>query len=288
MTINQIKRYLRHALPQPLFRLIQRVRTIGHQPSQEVVELQSSYERRQSRASGPDEIIMTDEISLKISPESREPFEWFCCRHPEMVRELEAFIQRSRGAHTFLDIGANHGIFSLVFLKLNPGGRTVSIDPSPIAGRIRNENRHLNDFEHSMASYEVACGAEEGTVHMHFNWHHLEITPDSANKQDNVEVRVETADAICAREHLAPEVVKIDVEGYEFEVLKGAQHVLNHARILFLEIHPEILEQLNVPQIEIYQWLADRDWKCTDLSGQTMTSSAFADRIHTFWTLWVK
>ncbi|HVI77249.1 MAG TPA: FkbM family methyltransferase, partial [Candidatus Acidoferrum sp.] len=39
-----------------------------------------------------------------------------------------------------------------------------------------------------------------------------------------------------------PTVVKVDVEGYEVEVIRGMHEVLNHVRALFLEVHFQILE----------------------------------------------
>lgn len=144
MTLNSIKRSIRRYLPKWLFGLIQRIRRIGHRPSNHLLTLKGEFERRNAGNQDGDAIVLRDGLTIKIDKESAEPFSWFCWRSPEMVEELDFFISRVRGVESFADVGANHGIFSLVFLKLNPSGRVLSVDPSPLADRIRMNNRALN------------------------------------------------------------------------------------------------------------------------------------------------
>lgn len=285
MTSNEIKKSLRRMLPGPLFNLIQRIRALGYQPPEEIGRMREKFDQLQKQVTKPGAMLLRPGIELELDAESKEPFTWFCWRSPEMVKELDLFINRVQGGTTFVDVGANHGVFSLVFLKVNPKGRVLSVDPSPIAGKIRLNNRALNKMDAAMLSYQVACGREEGEVKMHFNWHHLEISGKTDEGTENVSVPVRTLDSLCAENHLAPELVKIDVEGYELQVLQGAERTLKQAAVLFLEIHPELLEKVNVSLESIFDWLAAHGWRVGTLDGVNMARAEFCDRIHTFWTV---
>lgn len=120
---------------------------------------------------------------------------------------------------------------------------------------------------------------------MHFNWHHLEVFGKGDEKLETVTVPVRPLDALCQESEITPEVVKIDVEGFELEVLKGAEIVLGNAKLLLLEVHPELLDKLSVRAADIFDWLVERGWRVNTLGGKQITRSDFCDRIHTFWTV---
>ena len=265
-----------------MFRWIQKLRSIRHRPPADIERLHAEFNARQAACQEAGELAIRDTIRIRVADESREPFEWFCWRSPEMVRELDAFICHTDGADSFLDIGANHGIFSLVFLKQNPTAKVISVDPSPVAGEVRALNRELNEMA-GLVSLDIACGASAGKLKMKLKWHHLEASVDPS--EGDIEVELQTLDSICAKHTMIPEVMKIDVEGYELEVLKGAEKCLSQARLLFLEIHPEFLDRLGVSQAAIFERLAERGWEVADLNGKAFDVERFAHPIHTFWTI---
>jgi len=285
MKLNKIKRLLRRLLPHSLFNTIQKTRTLTYKTPETVTALKSSFEQLQDDSDEADTIRIRPDIKLRAHPESIEAFTWFCWRSPEMVAELDFFISRIQGEKSFADIGANHGIFSLVFLNLNPDGKVLSVDPSPLAHEIRIKNRDLNGMNSSMICRQVACGAEEGVVNMHFNWHHLEVSGKGDENLDSVPIQVKSLDALCVESAICPNIVKIDVEGFELQVLQGAETTLRSTKLLLLEIHPELLDKLNIPQSKIFEWLDQRDWQVHTLHGQRLTRSEFCDQIHTFWTV---
>jgi hypothetical protein len=140
-------------------------------------------------------------------------------------------------------------------------------------------------METSLISFQVACGSAKGSVKMHYNWHHLEASSKSGSNSEDVEIPVRSLDEICAESGMSPEIIKVDVEGFELEVLKGAEESLAKSRLLFLEIHPERLDELQVPQADIFEWLNSRGWKIETLHGKRLSSVEFNDQIHTFWTI---
>jgi FkbM family methyltransferase len=285
MTRNRIKKVLHSFLPKGVVACIQRITTRGPDVDPHFESRRLQFERLQHDATAQGQLVLRPGLALKVHPESVMPFTWFCWQAPDMIAELDLFINLAAGKHSFADLGANHGIFSLVFLTLNPNGKVLSVDPSPIADEIRRVNCKLNGMERAMICHQVACGAAEGSISMHSNWHHLEASGKGDEGLESVQVRVRPLDALCRESGFCPEIVKIDVEGFELQVLQGAEATLKSARVLLLEIHPELLNKLSIRQRDIFNWLDQRGWRVMTLQGKRMTKADFCDRIHTFWTV---
>jgi hypothetical protein len=80
-----------------------------------------------------------------------------------------------------------------------------------------------------------------------------------------------TVDEIV-QEHFAgrsPDFLKLDVQGYELEVLKGAEHSLANIQAILAEVNLLDIHQ-HVPLLgEMMSWLGDRDWVAYDICGLT-------------------
>ena len=120
-----------------------------------------------------------------------------------MIYELDRFIENVAAHSSFVDVGASHGIFSLAFCALRPGGRAVAIDPSPISFEILQRNFQLNSFS-QVQLRKVACGAAAGQVQMQRAGYHLEVIPDEASNIDAVSVPMLPLDQICEEENILP------------------------------------------------------------------------------------
>ena len=283
MTPNRIKKAAKRILPNGIVELIQRIRRIGYRPRPEIEEMRVAYSRHQN---GPaDTITLRLGMTVRIDPQSREPFEWFCFRSPEMVRELDCFLTQCTECSSFVDVGANHGVFSLAFSTARPGAKVLAIDPSPVAFEILNHNKKLNDLT-SLQTRNVACGNQRGEIRMVWNWHHLEaIRDENSASKDAISVPMIPLDDLCLEHDLLPELLKIDVEGFELPVLEGATRVLRGAKLLFLEIHPERIDDLSLSQGAIFDLLVERGWKIKNLGDAPISRREFVDQIHMFWTV---
>ena len=81
----------------------------------------------------------------------------------------------------------------------------------------------------------------------------LQVRPDENNL-----TRIETVsiDQLIARGLDPPDIIKIDVEGHEFEVLKGARKLLLAKKpLLSLELHPGLLQQRGASALAIAEYL---------------------------------
>ena len=241
--------------------------------------------RRWNRAAAADEIVVRPGLRLRIDAQSREPFEWFCFRSLEMARELDAFTREMAACRRFLDVGACHGIFSLVFARDRPEALAVAVEPSPVAYAVLAENVRLGGID-NVVTRQLACGPASGMLTMRQIWHHLEALPrDEAatlligGAPDVMAVPMQTLDDLCGELRLRPDLLKIDVEGYEQAVLAGARATLGRDRPgLFLELHPRRLQELGGSAAEVVGLLEALGYGFRRLDGAALSGRRVAAR----------
>lgn len=154
------------------------------------------------------------------------------------MRELDAFKRMAPGHSTFLDIGAAQGIYSAAFCALT-GGRAYAFEPSPVMFEELIALSKLNPgFQTSCL--KVALGAEAGTQQAEL--HGAQWRGVDSGAQVGETMTVETLDSFVREEGLAPDFVKIDVEGMELEVLRGGAETFGRTvDVILLEVHPHML-----------------------------------------------
>ena len=266
------KRLTRKVLPPNALAAARRLRDALRSLSPQRALLRSRF-RTWNRAAAPDEMVLRPGLSIRVDPRSREPFEWFCFRSAEMTRELDAFLAESAGAARFLDVGACHGLFALAFARSAPGRSAVAVEPSPAALEVLSANFALNSGA-EIRTEAVALGSAAGSIRMATEWHHLRALADSDD--GGIEIKAQTLDALCADLGFVPDVIKIDVEGYEAAVLEGAAGTLARARpTLLLEVHPGYLAGLGRSSREVYRLLEAAGYRGWRLSGRPLSAARF-------------
>jgi len=150
---------------------------------------------------------------------------------------------------TFLDVGANIGFLSLVAARIvGKSGLICAVEPHPFTYKILEKNICLNDFK-NIFSMNIALGKEisEEKIYNRMNISRGSaslIRPTNVSEELGLSVRVTTIDTLIEEGKIQlPKLIKIDVEGFELEVLKGAKILLNssHAPALCVEfsnLHP--------------------------------------------------
>jgi FkbM family methyltransferase len=201
--------------------------------------LKGDYERR-SIGRKPDEVVVREGIRLRVHPDSRASFEEFCYSSPQQVEELALFIAATSDRSRLLDIGAMHGIFSLVFTAGDPSRQALAVDPSPAAFAKLLYNIHRNRAE-TVTAVECALSSEAGVLEMHYEWERA-VAGRTADGPGPLRVEAETGDTLCERYSFDPDVVKIDVDGHEVRVIQGLRETLRRNKpLLFLEVHPQLI-----------------------------------------------
>jgi FkbM family methyltransferase len=232
--------------------------------------------RRLNRGAAADEIVLRPGLRLAVDRQAREPFEWFCFRSPEMAAELDTFLARAADRHRLLDVGACHGLFSLAFTQGRPGAEAVAVEPSPLAWEVLESNLRRNAGAR-VTPLQAAVGAAPGRLTMRYSWHHLEASPETAGEPGAVEIPLRTVDLVCAELGFRPDAMKVDVEGYELAVLRGARETLAARRpLVFLEIHPARIVELGGTLGELNDLLAELGYQVLDLEGAPVAPARLA------------
>lgn len=187
--------------------------------------------------------------SVRCHPASRECFTVFQT-DPAQAAELDGFVRHCRAGMQMLDVGAHHGLFALAALHYGgSGAKVLCVEASPAAALVLSANFRVNGFERRAEVIVGAMGGEDGVLEMlttgPFADDYLVIP--TGPRADTVTVPQSTMATILAKTGMAPTHVKMDIEGFEFEVLGAAQEVLASIRpVLFLEVHGDLLRDRGV------------------------------------------
>ena len=147
------------------------------------------------------------------------------------------------------DVGAHCGLISTLWCAAKTANRTFCFEPSPVLIQRLVEIRELNQFGERMEINQVAIGKAPGTMSMLIDSvggfvqsRHFDHTMWSAPQ--SIDVAIESIESASARLGVVPDFIKVDIEGFEYEAIKGSVSFLTaHRPTLFLELHLNYLEQ---------------------------------------------
>jgi FkbM family methyltransferase len=178
---------------------------------------------------------------------------------------------------TVWDIGANVGVFTRQFaLAAGPLGKVVAFEPSPSTFSLLSEETasltNVKLVNIALADYDGHGEFSESAV-IGDSTNSLLPETETQSAVHLCRIPVFRGDTFCDQNpSLFPSSIKIDVEGFELEVLSGLEQSLKQAalRSLFVEVHFQILKQRNMPNAvhQIVKLLQDSgfDVQWTDAS----------------------
>jgi FkbM family methyltransferase len=190
----------------------------------------------------------------------------------ETVLALTAELKTAR---TMIDIGANIGYFSLLTKALNRNCHVISIEPLPRNVEQLKHQKEINHFD-KMDIIDVCLSDEVGTTSFavppmeECGWGRIAYR-DFFDGQI-VEKPMTTLDHLCRERQIKSiDLIKMDVEGFEFKVLKGMENTLKeHKPVLCIELNEPCLLDLGTSGQEIIDWLHTKEYTMyiLDRNGQ--------------------
>lgn len=206
---------------------------------------------------------MQPHVLMYLDPKDLGPREILQTDHYE--DNSMAMLRESLGpGKTFVDVGANFGVYSLVLAKT--GARVLAIEPNP--NSVKRLRKNIAMSRAAIEVYPVACGSKVGKLP-------LFVAPENNTGMSSLSYQNASGAGTVGEEDMVSvlpldvilhgtraDAIKIDVEGAELEVLKGARKTLEtwHPRLV-IEIIENQLEAMGASGQKIRDYLFALDYR---------------------------
>lgn len=151
--------------------------------------------------------------------------------------KVNLFVSYLKPTSVVYDVGANVGYYSLIAARKCLSGRVFSFEPLPSNVSLLKRHIALNKI-HKMTLFESAVSNKDGEGY-------FDVSPSHSMGrlalQGNLKVRMLSLDSVIKRgQAVEPDIIKMDIEGAEYEALQGAMNLLTGKKpVLFLATHGE-------------------------------------------------
>lgn len=176
---------------------------------------------------------------------------------------------------TVLDVGANEGQFIKVAQALFPRAPILAFEPN---SHLTPALERLLSAGGSGAVFPLACGRESAVIPLYvtkFSPSASLLKPTALRIPDfpapdigeTIQVKVERLDAVVRSCELArpPYLLKIDVQGFEWEVLQGAVGILADVAVILCEVNAEDFYADQAGFEQIYLFMREHGFKLVDI-----------------------
>ena len=168
-----------------------------------------------------------------------------------------------------LDIGANIGRMSIPRVVLGDFARAYCAEPDPLNFAALVRNTAANGLRGLVLPDQTAIGSVTGPVRLRrakYPGGHS-VTTDVLPGSATIEVPCSTLDDWCERLEINPALVsyvKVDTQGWEPHVLRGASTLLKHPHVVWqIEVQPSL--RSGSPDLELYAFCAEHFTHFVDL-----------------------
>lgn len=193
---------------------------------------------------------------------------------------------------TFVDVGANFGHYTTLGSALvGPTGRVFAFEPSPVANRVLEEAILASGIGNVLLT-KAAVGKENGSVPLYLPTSGSLHSP-SVFRSDSRFVEIQVP--LVALDRFEPleavpqvKVMKIDVEGYEPDVLIGAQELIKAKRIrnIFCEFNSWWLQRNSTTPGQLLELFLDLGYQIhrqTELQSNLVSQQGDVFSLQDIW-----
>ncbi|WP_207426487.1 FkbM family methyltransferase [Pedobacter sp. SYSU D00535] len=163
-----------------------------------------------------------------------------------------------RQGDLFVDVGANIGSYT-VLAGAHVGARVVAIEPISATFEQLMQNIRLNNVQDSTTALNIGIGGEPGTLTFTNNMDTVNhVTVDEG--EGTISIPVDKLDNVLAE--LDPSLLKIDVEGFENEVIRGGGGILSKdsLKAIIIELNG-LSNRYGHNQFEVHKELVEKGYE---------------------------
>jgi FkbM family methyltransferase len=181
------------------------------------------------------------------------------------------------------DVGAQVGLFSMLATRhIGTEGHVFAFEPSPDTVALLRRHLTNNGMTGRVEIVQAAVGPEEGEVTFYMAGTHpsntLAPTTVDPVKLTPVKVKAITVDGFCRQRQLKPTILKIDVEGWELQVLRGATEVVQDpALTICVEMHPYAWESAGYTAADFTIFVETYGFEIVPLTGQSSPLTEYGE-----------
>jgi FkbM family methyltransferase len=189
---------------------------------------------------------------------------------PEIPTALERLNEIGFIPNQIFDVGAYQGDFANLCLNIWSETKVACFEA--LEPKVEQLNL-LASREKSITVFPTLLGAKsQNNVPLNLAETASSVLNEQVEQSFSVQIcQMRTIDEVVAEDFygVAPDFLKIDVQGYELEVLKGAEKTLPQIQVILAEINFLDIHQ-NVPLLaDIVTWLNERNWVAYDICALT-------------------
>lgn len=213
--------------------------------------------------------------------------------HPSELRLVRYILATLRHGDVAIDAGAHLGYFSLVMAAcVSEEGMVIAFEPSVKTGDYLRKNC-LHKLQVRTEQMMLSSAKGESTFHEYslryseFNTSIHRVSEKHIPSVSRV-VQMTSLDEYCKENTLTPVFIKIDVEGGEYNILKGAVNVLEDIQVIAMELRKNDYHVLYAPAVTLLEQCgfaahriddAGRLVLLTDVAGYIESLSGESDNV---------
>lgn len=208
---------------------------------------------------------------LRIDPSARRmmPHE----NEPDLFAYLREHVQQGQ---VVIDIGAFLGTYAILAARrVGPAGRVLAFEPSPATFAVLARHLQMNGLAPPQVEARCAAVGARSERRQLVTWeeepYRNMIAPAGV---EGVPVETVTLDSVCASWPRLPDWIRMDVQGQEFDVLRGAQSLLRATRgrmRIVAEVHPDQWPDYGISPADAHDVLADLGLRARPLVARAET-----------------
>ena len=204
---------------------------------------------------------------------------WFKALRFGVAASVEhVVVLRNLNCRSVVDIGANRGQFALAARYCFPDAKIISFEPLPEPGEVF---RRVFADDGVVLLQNVAIGPEERRCMMHvsakddsssllpISMLQSEIFPGT-NEMSTINVRVAPLDSVVSEEEIiGPAMLKLDVQGFELDALRGCESLLSKFDWVYCECSFMELYSGQKLAADVIDWLSRRNFRIKGVFNPT-------------------
>ena len=188
---------------------------------------------------------------------------------------FQKYVESSKSKQCILDVGAHVGLTILpVSLVSSENTKIYGFEPSSENYKTLRVNLEFNRCTKVIVE-NCLVGAEQNEDILFYETDGIDpictIVKNEKRKCNETHKKQVSIDSYCADNNLHPDLIKIDVEGAEINVLKGARRVIKEFKpMIFLSVHPNAIRALEESDDALLNEIHASGYQVTNIDGSAV------------------